>query len=140
MKYYCVIAKCGHVGGKTKYIDIPFYTAAETAAKAAQFVRMAPRVKHHHPDAIRSVQEIDLEEYLAGKQSYENDPFTNCTNIQQQRAVFDRIADRIQTEEQQPERSPRGRNPKRSYRYGYTCNKHQTLWGSFDWRAAALEA
>ena len=85
MKYYQVIAKCGHVGGKGKYIENEVYTAAENAKKAAEFVRLAPRVKHHHKDAIRQVKEISFEEFLIGQEKFENDPYNTCKSSREQK-------------------------------------------------------
>ena len=70
MKYYEVIAKCGHVG-KGKCVLITFACAAENGKEAAAKVRAYARVKHHHKDAIRNVRKILFEEYI--KLRAEND-------------------------------------------------------------------
>ena len=136
MKFYHVVAKCGHVGGRGKYIDLDFYTAAESASQAAQYVRLAPRVKHHARDAIRSVEEITQEEFWEGQERYRNDPFTNCHSSQEQQKIHHLIADRICQEAPREERKTRERNPKRSARYGYGCDGRRER---FD-RYAALAA
>ncbi len=62
MRYFTVTAKCGHVG-KGCYIPITFAVKASSAAEAASVTRSLPRVKHHHKDAILSVQEVDQDDY-----------------------------------------------------------------------------
>ena len=62
MKYYIVTAKCGHVG-KNKYILIDFPVVAEDGETAAQIVRLIPRVKHDHKDAIKEVKQVDYDLY-----------------------------------------------------------------------------
>ena len=63
MKYYEVIAKCGHVG-KRKYIDISFAVRAESGRDAAQKVLNYSKVKKQLKDAISNVIEIDYEGYI----------------------------------------------------------------------------
>lgn len=86
MKAYKVIAKCGHVG-QNYYIDKVFAVMAETGKEAAAIVRNMPRVKHHHKDAIRSVEEISFDVFYALKANFRNDPYFHCHNIQEQRVV-----------------------------------------------------
>ena len=81
MKAYKVIAKCGHVG-QNYYIDKVFAVMAETGKEAAAIVRNMPRVKHHHKDAIRSVEEISFDVFYALKANFRNDPYFHCHNIQ----------------------------------------------------------
>lgn len=122
MRYYRVKAKCGHVGGRKNYIDINFYTIAESGSEAAAFIRKAPRVKHHHKDAIRSVEEISAAEYQIGKSEYENDPYIQCKNKQQQNTIWYLISTRVMPEKicnnfnRVVSKEP---NPKRSLKYGY---------------------
>jgi len=59
-KFYIVTAKCGHVG-KSKYILIDFPVIAEDGREAAKIARQIPRVKHHHKDAIRNVEESSFD-------------------------------------------------------------------------------
>ena len=86
MKYYEVEAKCGHVG-RNNYIIKMFYVCAEDGKEAALKVRNSPRVKHHHKDAIRSVTEIDYDEYLNGLNKTSNDSYFLVHNSTQQRAI-----------------------------------------------------
>ena len=74
MKYFKVLAKCGHVG-RNNYILKWFYVKAESGEDAAKDVRDTPRVKHHHKDAIREVHEISLEDYFNGKKLMSNDKY-----------------------------------------------------------------
>lgn len=83
-KYYKVLAKCGHVG-RNNYTLKEFGVIANSAKESAAFVRNAPRVKHHHKDAIRSVEEISYEEYIALKKSNSTDPFFLSHSRQEER-------------------------------------------------------
>ena len=85
MKLYKVCAKCGHVG-RNKYVEKLFLVKAETAEEAAAKVRWFPRVKHHHKDAIRDVEEISYEEYSELKKLHDEDPYFSCKNVQDQRS------------------------------------------------------
>lgn len=137
MKFYEVTAKCGHVGGVTKYILINYYVVAENASKAAAAVRKAPRVKHHHSDAIKAVVEITAEEYTAGRIAFDNDPYNLCHNIQEQRC-FESIAERIMDDDERIEwwenrsKKKKSSNPKRAYKFGYDGNKKVTR-GAFNY-------
>lgn len=84
MKYYEVEAKCGHVR-RSNYIIKKFYVCANDGKEAALKVRKSPRVKHHHKDAIRSVNEIDYEIYLFGLNKTSNDPYFLVHNSSEQR-------------------------------------------------------
>ncbi|MCQ2386140.1 MAG: hypothetical protein MJ078_05660 [Clostridia bacterium] len=88
MKYFEVIAKCGHVG-KNKCIFITFACAAEDGKEAAAKVRLYKRVKHNHKDAIRDVQEITFEEYMKLRSENDADPYLHCKNPQEQRKIPD---------------------------------------------------
>ena len=88
MKYFEVIAKCGHVG-KNKCIFITFACAAENGKEAAAKVRLYKRVKHDHKDAIRDVQEITFEEYMKLRSENDADPYLHCKNPQAQRKIPD---------------------------------------------------
>lgn len=88
MKYFEVIAKCGHVG-KNKCIFITFACAAENGKEAAAKVRLYKRVKHDHKDAIRDVQEITFEEYMKLRSENDADPYLHCKNPQEQRKIPD---------------------------------------------------
>lgn len=84
MKMYKVCAKCGHVG-RNHYVDKIFAVRANNGREAADRVRQMPRVKHHHKDAIRSVDEIAEEEYRLIIEENKADPYFSCRNIQEQR-------------------------------------------------------
>ena len=63
MKYYVVIAKCGHVGNG-KYIDIEFPVVAENGSLAAKKILNRSKVKKHLKNAITNVKEVMKDEYL----------------------------------------------------------------------------
>ena len=86
MKYYMVVAKCGHVG-RGKCIFITFATMAKSAKEAAERARGFKRVKHGHKDAIRSVREIGFEEFVAIRAENDADPYLHCKNVQEQRCI-----------------------------------------------------
>ena len=87
-RYFKVEAKCGHVG-HGKCIWITFATAADNGKEAAKKVRNFKRVKHHHKDAIATVQEITFEEFMAIKAANDADPYLHCKNVQEQRKIPD---------------------------------------------------
>jgi hypothetical protein len=84
MRLFEVEAKCGHVGRNYFTLKI-FPIEAETRKEAAAMVRNMPRVKHHHKDAIRRVDEISPERYEELRNKNNCDPYFSCTNIQEQR-------------------------------------------------------
>ena len=86
MRYYCVKAKCGHVG-RNNYIEKNFYVKAENGKEAALIVRNKPRVKHHQKDAIIDVLEISLEKYVLGKKIMENDDYFHVHDSSTQRKI-----------------------------------------------------
>lgn len=94
-KFYNVTAKCGHVGGNDKYIPISFEVAANSAQEAAAIARWIPRVKHHHKDAILSVDEITKEEYIELKETNDSDPYLKACSKQEQNLFIDVIKSRI---------------------------------------------
>lgn len=96
-KFYEVQAKCGHVG-KGNFFRGTFYVRANSGSEAAMITRNAPRVKHHHKDAILSVREITQAEFLEGKESRKDIPYYACKNIQEQRACLDEIRMNIEEE------------------------------------------
>ena len=85
-KYFKVEAKMGHVG-RNHYLLKEIYVEAMNKKEAAAKVRMFPRVKHNHKDAIRSVKEVEYGEYLEGKKGARRDGYIMSRNIQQQRAL-----------------------------------------------------
>jgi len=73
-KYFIVTAKCGHVG-KGKYIEVEFPTISTSKMEAAQAVLKAGKVKKHLKNAISSVCEINEDEYLEVKESFDNNKY-----------------------------------------------------------------
>lgn len=98
MKFYKVTVRCGHVK-KCNYYLGTLYCVAESGKDAASACRDTPRVKHDHKFAIMDVNEITKEEYVEGVESHHNNPYWNCTNIQEQRMYMDDIEDNIYPEE-----------------------------------------
>ncbi len=84
--FFKVVAKCGHVG-RYNYIIKSFFVKAKTAKEAAFKIRNAPRVKHHHKDAIRSVEEINYEEYVKGVIEMEEDKYFHIHNSSDQKRL-----------------------------------------------------
>ena len=84
--FYEVLAKCGHVG-RNKYIVKKFYVKADTAKEAARQIRNAPRVKHHHKDAIIQVCKITHEEYVEGVIKHQEDEYFNVRNSSDQKRI-----------------------------------------------------
>lgn len=85
MRYWKVEAKCGHVR-KSRYIIKTFYVSAKDGSEAAEIVRWKPRVKHDDKKAIKSVKEINHDEYILGLKSNDNDPYFSCHSKQEQNA------------------------------------------------------
>ena len=102
MRYFMVTAKCGHVG-RDYYIPIDFPVRADSAKEAAAAARSLPRVKHHHKDAILSVMEVSYADYEDLRYVNSFDPYLHCRCIQDQRAEYDAVYNRI-VEEARPER------------------------------------
>ena len=84
--FFEVQAKCGHVG-RNNYVVKKFYVKADSAKLAAKYIRRAPRVKHHHKDAIISVEQIGYEEYVQGVIKNQEDPYFNVYNTSDQKRV-----------------------------------------------------
>ncbi len=99
MKYYEVEAKCGHVG-RNKYIIKKFYVCVEDGKEAARKVRLYPRVKHNHKDAIKSVNEIDYDKYIIGLDKTSNDPYFLVHSSTEQRLACKFTDDEIVVEAQ----------------------------------------
>ena len=97
IKYYKVLAKCGHVK-RNKYYEGTFYVRAKDGKAAAAFVRQIPRVKHDKKDAILSVEEITRPVYLKGKQEVQKEMYFKCHNSTQQRLYMDEIRKQIKDE------------------------------------------
>ena len=98
MKYYIVTTKCGHVG-KNNYILIDFPVIAEDGKEAAKIAREIPRVKHHHKDAIRKVEEVSYERFLLLCKFNNHDDYLKSNSKQEQLLYCEDIKDRIIEEE-----------------------------------------
>jgi len=97
LKYYKVIAKCGHVG-MSRYYAGAFYIAADTGKEAAKIVRNRPRVKHGHTDAILELMEISHDDYTLGKLETRANPYFHATSNYEQCLHWDAIADCVFSE------------------------------------------
>ena len=93
-KYYKVLCKCGHVG-KKKYVPILFAVYANSKKEAAKLARYIPRVKHGHKDAILSVDEILLDEYLEISEKNLNDPYLKCKSRYEQKIKCNNLSERM---------------------------------------------
>ena len=85
MKYYKVVAKCGHVR-RGHYIIKNFFVKAEDGKEAAYKVRHLPRVKHDWKDAIISVELITKDEFIHGRELQNHDLYFKVTNSSEQKA------------------------------------------------------
>lgn len=86
IKYFKVVAKCGHVG-RNNYIPIVFAVMAKTRKEASSLVRLMPRVKHHQKDAILECSEVAYEDFIVIKDSNDKDEYLKCKNIQEQNNI-----------------------------------------------------
>ena len=86
MRLYEEEANCGHVGRNNFTLKV-FPVKAETRKEAAEKARNLPRVKHHHKDAIRRVEEISIERYRELCLINDNDPYFLCKNVQEHRML-----------------------------------------------------
>lgn len=102
LKYFKVLAKCGHVG-KGMYFEGKFYVAADNASNAAARTRKFPRVKHDYKDAIISVTEISYKDYIDGQNYEYNRPYYNCQSKQEQALYWDEISQNVYFEESREE-------------------------------------
>ena len=97
MKYFEVIAKCGHVG-RGNYYEGHFFVKCRSKQEAAEKIKRAPRVKKDHDDAILGVFEVDEPTYLKGLEDYKNNPYFNCKSKWEQKRVSELIKDGIKPE------------------------------------------
>ncbi len=95
LKYFKVVAKCGHVGRK-QYVPVAFAVVAETGKEAAKIARFLPRVKHDHKDAILECKEFSYEEYLELRESNLNDEYLKCHSRQDQSLID--LSGRLETD------------------------------------------
>lgn len=125
LRYYEVQTKCGHVGGRNKYIVKSQYVRAESGKEASLIARYLPRVKHHHKDAILSVAEITYERFVDGQHENSIDPYFSCKSHQEQNLFLpedsELILDEPEIARQYKEQT---KNRKKAYRYGYTDGYH----------------
>lgn len=97
MKYFEVIAKCGHVG-RNHYYEGHFFIKAHNAKNASKYVKTKPRVKRDHEDAILSVSEVTYKEYLDGVESMKNNPYFNCCSKYEQEEKWEEIKENVYEE------------------------------------------
>lgn len=97
MKYFEVVAKCGHVG-REYYYEGHFFVQAVDAKFAASKVKRKSRVKRDHEDVILSVSEVDELTYLEGLEAMRLNPYFHCKSKWEQNRVMDLIQDGIKPE------------------------------------------
>jgi transcription initiation factor TFIIIB Brf1 subunit/transcription initiation factor TFIIB len=103
---YVVTAKCGHVG-KNKYIPIDFPVKASSMKEAAERIRNRPRVKHHHKDAIITIQVVDQETFDKLLDVNSSDQYLKVSSSTDQRRFCESLDERIVAEDyKQEERDP----------------------------------
>ena len=120
VNFFEVQTKCGHVGGRSKYIIKSHYIVAESRKEAALKARYLPRVKHDHKDAILSVVEITAEEYAIGKYNNSLDPYFTCTSQQEQRLFLSEDSELILDEPKETfDFRQKIKNRKRACKFGY---------------------
>ena len=107
MKYFKVIAKCGHVG-RNNYILKAFYVECIDGEEAASIVKISPRVKHNHKDVIREVDEIAREDYFEGRKNMSRDPYFIVHNKQTQKLLCPDIMENVCIEEPKEKYTKRG--------------------------------
>ena len=88
IKYFKVIAKCGHVG-KGNYVPVAFAVKAESKSEASQKVMGYHRVKKHLSDAIISCEEIDKKSYKELVRVNSENPYLQCKCNRQQFEIED---------------------------------------------------
>lgn len=101
MKYYLVTCKCGHMG-LGKYVEKTFPIVAANAKEAAKIARQKGRVKHHDKHAIKSVKELNQNEYLEQVKIHEADEYFKAHSVQEQRINCPEIYDQVKMEEELP--------------------------------------
>ncbi len=97
MRFYEVVAKCGHVG-RQNYYEGHIFVRAVDKKHAARIVKRFPRVKKDHEDAILNIYEVDEPEYLKGVEEMNNNPYFNCVSKHEQNAATEFIQDGIRPE------------------------------------------
>ena len=120
VKYFEVQTKCGHVGGRNKYIIKSHFILAESRKEAAFKARYFPRVKHDHKDAILSSVEITAEEYAIGNYNNSLDPYFTCTSYQEQCLFLSEDSELILDEpEEKIKFKEKTKNRKKASKFGY---------------------
>ena len=122
MKYFEVIAKCGHVG-RDRYYEGHFFLRGKSKREVAAAVKAFPRVKKNHEDAILDVIEISEERFIEGNLENAENPYFKCKSKREQNAVIELIEDKIfpETELQLDYRKQRG----------FACDKKKKRHGNF---------
>ena len=102
MKYFEVVAKCGHVG-RMYYYEGHFFVSGDSKKAAAGKVKTFPRVKKDHEDVILWVEEVTEVQYKEGLAQMESNPYFQCGSKHEQNAIVELIQDQIfpETEIQQ---------------------------------------
>ncbi len=143
-KYYEVIAKCGHVG-RNRYFEGHFFVKAESVSEASQRVKVMPRVKRNHKDAILYVFKITREEFFAGAIEKNNNPYYNCNTKSVQNECWEQIKDFVypETERQMLHRErnlrKEARGSKGKIRNQYKYNKLNSI-PTYDWEDELMGA
>ena len=91
-------------------VEIIFFIRANDGKEAAIIVRNTPRVKHNHKYAILDVKKIDLDEYMLGMKSHDNDKYFQVQNSSEQRELHavDNVEIFKEEEVQKPKRKHTG--------------------------------
>lgn len=143
--YWAVTAKCGHVGGVSKYIPITFYIQAETKKAASNRVINIPRVKHDNKHVILNIENISYEDYINGVQINNNDPYLKCQSIQEQRCHFEEIYNRVLDEDDKwcldkSDRLHKRKNTEKTNKNKkYSTLKDKFKWDMFDYESDMLQ-
>lgn len=136
MKYFEVKTKCGHVGGRSKYIIKSHFVLAESRKEAALKARYFPRVKHDQKDAILSSVEISAEEYVAGNHNNSLDPYFTCKSRQEQSLFLPDDSELILDEpEAATHRKPKTKNRKKAAKFGYvnSCRLETRAFNQYEY-------
>ena len=115
IKYFEVVAKCGHVG-RTKCIMIHFAVEAENAKDAAIKVKSYKRVKRNHKDCIRSVSKISRERFDEITETNKNDPYLKCKSKWQHKLI-NGFGERVEADRYNISRNQIRKNKKGSRNY-----------------------
>lgn len=125
--YWKIEAKVGHVGGRKNYKVQTFYIVATSGKEAAYKARYAPRVKHDDKKAILSVTKISYEDFIIGNIEYNNDPFVQARNIQEQRRYCSELEifeeENYSKERRHEKDYDKPYNKKRASKFGYKNGK-----------------